>query len=52
VGALIISGFVINKELGAKLKEVARMIKSAIDVCGLVGAVLVVAGVIGSSPPA
>jgi hypothetical protein len=50
-GALIIFGFVINKEPIAKLGEVVRMIKSMIDVSRLVRVGLVVAGVIGSSSP-
>ncbi len=51
-GVLIVCCFVIQEDVVAKLKEVARMTASKVNASPFVGAVLMAAGVIGSSSPA
>ena len=51
-GVLIVCCFVIRKDVIAKLREVARMIASKVTASPFGGALLVVAGVTGSSSPA
>ena len=51
-GVLIVCCFVIQEDVVAKLKEVARMIASKVNASPFVGAVLMAAGVIGNSSPA